>query len=93
MQTIMLVKMLDDPNKEKLEKSEENLKNMENEAKRLQMINTILTEKYKILEQSDKNNEQIKQENIMFNMIFERINKLFPEEINVIIQEIGVENK
>ena len=92
-QTTMLKKLMDDPNREKLKKSEKNLKNMENEAKRLEMVNAILTEKCKLLEQPDEYNEQIKKKIMLYEKVFERVNKIMPDGIMAIVQEIENENK
>lgn len=56
---------------------------------KITLAQTIITKK--IMESPDKNNNTIKRENIMLRLVLEKINKLFPEEINVIIQEIDTE--
>lgn len=91
--SIILMKMLGAPNKERLKMSEENLKNMENQLTKLQITNQILIEKCKLLEKTDKDNEIIKQDNTMFNMVYNKLYKLFPNEIDVIIQEISNESQ
>ena len=88
LKAIMLNKMMSDPNKEKLKLSEESLEKMENQIKELQISNTILIEKGKSLEQINKNNEIAKQDNLMFNMMYEKLYKLFPQEIETILKEI-----
>ena len=89
--SIICMKMLEEPNKEKLEIAEENFKNMESELKKLQNINIILIEKCKLLEQNDKYNEIIKQENMVFNMAYDKLYKLFPQECDSIIKELDNE--
>ena len=86
----MLKKFLDNPNDEKLKKLQNYAHNLEKEAKKIDIENKLLKIK---IGQPDKNNENTKRENILLKKAFEKINKLFPEEISVIIQEIGVENQ
>ena len=83
---IMLKKLTDKPNLEKLEITEKKLKE-------LQVNNQILIEKCRLLEKSDKDTKIIKQDNIMLNMVYNKLYKLFPQQIDDVIQEIDNENK
>lgn len=67
------------------------IKEAQKSLKQITLAQTIIEKK--IVENSDKNNETVKKENILLKQVLEKINKLFPEEIEVIIQEIGVENQ
>lgn len=93
LKSIILKKMMDDPILEKLKIAKGRLEITEKGMKKLQMTNIILIEKCKSLEQADINNEIIRQDNIMFNMVYEKLYKLFPQEIDTIIQEIENEKQ
>ncbi len=86
--TVMINNLLEKPNLEKLQKTEKKLIDAENRLKELELSKLILIEKCKILEQSDKDNKIAKKENILLKKAFKKLNKLFPQEITVIIQEI-----
>ena len=91
--------------KENEAKAEKLLKNTKQELKglnnqideaqeilrKVRLAQTVVIKK--IMENPDKNNENLKKENVLLNQMFERVNKLFPEESKIIIQEIGVENQ
>lgn len=90
LKSIMLKKMIDEPNLKKLKFAEESVKALQINAHKLETINQVLTIK---LKQTDKENKEAKQELLLFNLAFERINKLFPEEVGIIIKEIENENQ
>jgi lambda repressor-like predicted transcriptional regulator len=92
LQMVFLNKMIEAPNKEKLGETEEKLKIAENRIRDLEMSKQILIEKGKSLEISDKESKIIRQDNIMFNMVYERLYEQFPNEINSILKEIDNEN-
>lgn len=90
--TIMVNKLLERPNEEKLQEALENFKslqihaqNLENSNKQIEMGKQLLLKK---LELTDKENQEIKQEISAFNLVFEKLNKVFPQQINDIVQEI-----
>ena len=93
LKTIVIKKMMDNPTLEKLKISEERIKEMEKRMEKLQMTNAVLIEKGKSLEQADKDNEITRQENIKARLIFERLEKIFPQDVKNIIQEIENEQK
>ena len=89
--------MIQAPDRENLEKTEEKLEilqahaqNLENNNKQLKMGNQLILKK---LELTDKENQELKQQLSAFNIVFDKISKLFPEQINDIIQEIENEHQ
>lgn len=86
--TQTVIKIIEDPNRGKLKLSEERVESMENQIKELQMTNTILIEKGKLLQEADEDNEITRQENIKARLIFERLENIFPQDVKNIIREI-----
>ncbi|KKM04508.1 hypothetical protein LCGC14_1763550, partial [marine sediment metagenome] len=94
---LMMQKILQKPDKEKLQNAEIKINNL---AVKLQIIaeNALMIEnKNKDLKSENQNLKkmlnQIKQENLALDMVFDKIKLIFPEEIKSIVAEVSSESQ
>lgn len=90
MEAIMMVKLLENPTEEKLEKANDKIKELNVSLR--EIVNEGLQYKKENLD-SKLEFENAKKENIVLKMIFERIMKVFPTETKSIISEIENERQ
>lgn len=90
---LMMQKILQKPDKEKLQNAEIKINNLSLNLQKIVEKALMIENENLDLKKALEQNEKIKQENMALDMVFDKIKLIFPEEIKSIVAEVSSESQ